>query len=487
MPPFRKLLIANRGEIAARVLKSAQALGYPCVAVYSDADRDAPYVRQAEEAVRIGPPAVGESYLDAQAILVAANATGADAVHPGYGFLSERAEFAQACAWAGVTFVGPPPEAIELMGDKARAKARMLEAGVPCVPGYQGEAQDAASFREAAAAIGYPLLVKAAAGGGGRGMRRVEGPDGLEAALAGARSEATNAFGDGRLLLEKLVERARHVEVQVLADGHGRVLHLGERECSAQRRYQKVIEECPSPVVDPELRARMGAAAVAAAEAIGYVGAGTVEFLLAEDGAFYFLEMNTRLQVEHPVTELVYGVDLVELQLRVAAGEALGLTQAELVPRGHALEARLYAEDPAEGFLPQAGELLAWRPPAGAGVRCDHALNPRDRVSPHYDPMLAKLIAVGATREEARRRLRRALEETVALGVATNQGYLARLLESEPFRAADVRTDTLAQLGELTRTPAPSDAVWALALALGPRGPVAPVALRLGEVERREI
>jgi len=491
VPAFRKLLIANRGEIACRVLRSAQALGYPCVAVYSDADRDGPWVSQAEEAVRIGPAPVGESYLDAQTILIAANQTGADAVHPGYGFLSERAEFAQACAWAGLTFVGPPAEAIALMGDKARAKARMLEAGVPCLPGYQGDAQDDASFGAAAEEVGYPLLVKAAAGGGGRGMRRVGAADELEAALSGARSEAENAFGDGRLLLEKLVERARHVEVQVLADAHGTVLHLGERECSAQRRFQKVIEEAPSPAVDAELRQRMGQAAVAAAQAIGYVGAGTVEFLLGEDGAFYFLEMNTRLQVEHPVTEMAYGVDLVELQLRVAAGEPLTLTQAELQPRGHAIEVRLYAEDPAQGFLPQAGELLAWEP--GAGARCDHGLRSRDRVSPYYDPMIAKLIVHGADREEARRRLLRALRDTVALGVTTNQGYLGRLLESEPFKAGDLRTDSLAQLPELAAAPEPADGVWALALVLGAAGPGSrargaqayPRALRLGERERQ--
>ncbi|MEZ6186892.1 MAG: biotin carboxylase N-terminal domain-containing protein [Planctomycetota bacterium] len=487
---FTKLLIANRGEIAARVLRSARAEGYACVAVYSDADRDAPHVRAACEAVRIGPGPVAASYLDPQALLRAARLTGADAVHPGYGFLSENAGFARACAEAGLVFVGPPPAAIELMGDKARAKARMLEAGVPCLPGYQGDAQDLERLGAAATEVGFPLLVKAAAGGGGRGMRRVDGPEGLAAAVAAARSEAEHAFGDGRLLLERLVTRARHVEVQVLADTHGAVVHLGERECSAQRRYQKVLEECPSPAVDADLRARMGQAAVDAAAAIGYVGAGTVEFLLAEDGAFYFLEMNTRLQVEHPVTELVYGVDLVALQLAVAAGAPLPFTQAELVPRGHAIEARLYAEDPAQGFAPQAGELLAWSP--AEGLRCDHSLRARDRVSPFYDPLLAKLIGAGADREQARRRLLRGLERTVALGLPTNRGYLARLVAAEPFVAGALTTESLAALGALTLTPDPPPEAWALALVLGVDGPREPAwgaralprALRIGELER---
>ncbi|MGE0706648.1 MAG: biotin carboxylase N-terminal domain-containing protein [Planctomycetota bacterium] len=475
MPRFRKLLVANRGEIACRVIRSARALGYATVAVYSDADRDAPHVRLADEAVRLGPAPVGESYLSLEALLQAAGRSGADALHPGYGFLSERADLARACAWGGLVFVGPPAEAIELMGDKARAKVKMRAAGVPCLPGYDGEAQDDAALLAAAEGVGFPLLVKAAAGGGGRGMRRVERPADLPAALAGARSEAQNAFGDGRLLLERLVERARHVEVQVLADEHGKVLHLGERDCSAQRRYQKVLEEAPSPAVDEALRARLGAAATAAARAIGYVGAGTVELLLAPDHSFSFLEMNTRLQVEHPVTELVTGLDLVELQLRVAAGEPLPLEQEQVRLRGHAIEVRLYAEDPAQGFLPQTGRLLAWEAPEGEGLRTDHGLAPGFQVTPHYDPLLAKLIAVGQDREEARRRLLAGLRRTVALGVSHNKAFLQALLEHETCVAGELTTGFLESPAaeSLRAAPAPSAEAVALAAVLGAAGPAA--------------
>jgi geranyl-CoA carboxylase alpha subunit len=457
---FKKLLVANRGEIAARILRTARGLGYPCVAVYSDADAGAPHVRLADEAVRIGAGPARESYLRGEAILEAAARTGADAVHPGYGFLSEDADFAAACAWAGLVFVGPPADAIERMGDKARAKALMRAAGVPCVPGYDGDAQDDAALTAAAEQVGFPLLVKAAAGGGGRGMRRVERPADLLRAVASAREEAQGAFGDDRLLLERLVVGARHVEVQVMADAHGTTLHLGERDCSMQRRYQKVIEECPSPAVDADLRTRMGEAAVAAARAVGYQGAGTIEFLLDQDGAFYFLEMNTRIQVEHPVTELVTGLDLVALQLRVAAGEPLGLTQGDVVMRGHAIEARLYAEDPYAGHLPQTGRVVAFEPASGPGLRCDHALAAGQEISPFYDPMVAKVIAHGRDREEARRRLRLALRDTTLLGLRSNKRLLGDLLGHPTFVDGAVTTGFLDAL----ETPRPAPTPRALAI-----------------------
>jgi len=464
---FRKLLVANRGEIAARVIRSARALGYPTVAVYSDADRDAPHVALADEAVRIGPPPARSSYLDAQALLAACDRTGADAVHPGYGFLAENAEFAAACAWAGRVFVGPPPEAIELMGDKARAKARMEEAGVPVVPGYRGDPSDDA-LRAAAADVGFPLLVKAAAGGGGRGMRRVDDPAELPEALASARREATSAFGSGDLLLERLVERARHVEVQVFADQAGGALHLGERDCSVQRRFQKVVEEAPSPAVDADLRTRMGEAAVAAARAIGYVGAGTVELLLGPDGEFYFLEMNTRLQVEHPVTEEVTGLDLVALQLRIAAGEPLPFPQEEVRLEGHAIEVRLYAEDPYAGHAPQTGPVLAWAPAAGPGLRCDHGLRAGQEVTAHYDPMIGKLVARGRDREEARRRLVLALRRTALLGFATNKRFLGAVLEHPTFVQGEAWTGFLdsAEGAGLAERPEPAPRLLALGAAL---------------------
>ena len=438
---FTKLLVANRGEIAVRVLRTARDLGYPSVAVYSDADAEAPHVAMADEAVRIGPAAAADSYLRVDRILEAAARTGADAIHPGYGFLSENSAFATACAEAGITFVGPPAEAMAAMGDKARAKAVAESAGVPTVPGWRGDAQDDATLRAAALEVGFPLLVKASAGGGGRGMRRVDAADELEAAFAGARKEALGAFGSDHLLLERLVEGARHVEVQVLADTHGHVIHLGERDCSTQRRYQKVLEEAPSPAVDAPLRARMGAAAVALATQIGYVGAGTVEFLLGEGGAFYFLEMNTRLQVEHPVTELVCGdLDLVAMQLAVAAGEALPIAQEDVNIEGHAIEARLYAEDPHAGHLPQTGRILAFEPEESAWIRCDHAIEAGGVISAWYDPMIGKLICWGVDREQARRRLVCALGRTVLLGPQTNKGFLKTLLEHPAFAAGEVTT-----------------------------------------------
>ena len=437
---FGKILVANRGEIAWRIMRTARAMGYRTVAVYSDADKEAPHVAFADEAVRIGPSPVGESYLSIDRLLEAAHRSGADAIHPGYGFLSENEAFAAACEKAGLVFIGPPPAAIAAMGNKAAAKRRMIDAGVPCVPGYQGADQSDATLETEARKIGLPVMVKAAAGGGGRGMRLVERDADLPEAIRTARAEAQSAFGSGELILEKAVVDARHVEIQVFADAHGNVIHLGERDCSMQRRHQKVIEEAPSPAVDADLRGRMGAAAVAAARAIGYRGAGTVEFLLAADGAFYFLEMNTRLQVEHPVTEAITGQDLVAWQLKVAAGEKLPLAQAQVKFSGHAIEARLYAEDAYAGFLPQTGRVDVWRPATGAGIRVDHGMKDGLAISPFYDPMIAKLIAHGATREEARTRLVRALRETVVLGPTTNRHFLIRLLEHPEFAAGKATT-----------------------------------------------
>ena len=440
MPDFRTILVANRGEIACRVMRTATAMGYRTAAVYSEADVEAEHVRRADVAACIGPAEAKASYLDIQAIVSAAKRLGAEAVHPGYGFLSENAAFARACTEAGLVFIGPPADAIEAMGNKAEAKRRMVKAGVPCVPGYQGSDQSDAALAREAERIGFPLMVKAAAGGGGRGMRLVSAKTDLAAALARARAEAESAFGSGELILEKAIADARHVEIQVLADAHGHVVHLGERDCSVQRRHQKVIEEAPSPAVNAELRARMGAAAVAAAKAIGYTNAGTVEFLLAGDGAFYFLEMNTRLQVEHPVTEMITGLDLVELQIRIARGEPLPIRQEDVRFDGHAIEARLYAEAPHKGFLPQSGQLVAWRPPTGAGVRVDHGLGDGQTISPYYDPLLAKVIAHGSTREEARRRLIQALQDTVALGLATNRGFLIDCLGHADFAGGGATT-----------------------------------------------
>ena len=440
MQRFGTILVANRGEIAVRVLRTARALGYRTAAIYSEADAGAPHVRMADTAAPVGPAPAGESYLAIDNILRAARQTGADAVHPGYGFLSENADFARACAKAGLTFIGPDAEAIAIMGDKAGARRRMAAAGVPCVPGYDSPEQDEAALLEAASAIGFPVMVKASAGGGGRGMRLVREAADLPAALAAARSEAESAFGDGRLILEKAIERPRHVEIQVFADRHGTVIHLGERDCSVQRRHQKVLEEAPCPVLDEELRAAMGAAAVEAARNIGYCGAGTVEFLLDAERRFWFLEMNTRLQVEHPVTEAITGLDLVALQIRVAEGRPLGLAQADFRPSGHAIEARLYAEDAARGFLPAAGDIALWQPAAGEGVRIDSGVESGQTVSPLYDPMIAKAIAHGATREIARRRLVRALADSVLFGPTTNRRFLIDCLANEAFAAGEATT-----------------------------------------------
>jgi geranyl-CoA carboxylase alpha subunit len=441
------LLVANRGEIAVRVLRTAAALGLRTTAVFSDADADAPHVHLADEAVRLGPAPAVDSYLDVAALLAAAARTGADAVHPGYGFLSENAAFARAVEAAGLVWVGPPAAAIETMGDKAAAKRLLGPEGVPLLPGHQGADQSDAALLAAAADVGLPLMVKAAAGGGGRGMRLVASTDELAGALTAARREALAAFGDGTLLLERALSAPRHVEVQVLGDTHGTVRSLGVRDCSVQRRHQKVVEEAGDELLPPAVRAAVEQAAVTAARAVDYVGAGTVEFLLdPADDAFWFLEMNTRLQVEHPVTELVTGLDLVAWQLRVAAGEALPDDLFAGMPGGHAIEVRLYAEDPAAGHLPQTGTLLAWRVPDG--VRVDTGVEAGSVVTPHYDPMLAKLVAHGPDRETARRRLADALDRLTCLGVTTNRTFLARVLRAPGFAAARPTTRLLADVGD---------------------------------------
>lgn len=442
---FTKVLVANRGEIAARVMQTAKALGYQTVAVYSDADKNARHVQVADEAVYIGPSKVAESYLSIPNIIAAAKATGADAVHPGYGFLSENTDFAQACIDNNITFIGPTAKAIELMGSKRLSKIAMIEAGVPCVPGYEGAQQDIDYLAEQASNIGFPLMVKASAGGGGRGMRLVHQQADLLEALKTARSEAENAFGSGELIIEKAVIAPRHVEIQVFGDTHGNHVYLFERDCSIQRRHQKVVEEAPCPVMTPELRQRMGEAAVAAAKSCDYVGAGTVEFLLDQSGEFYFLEMNTRLQVEHPVTELITGLDLVEWQLRVANGETLPLQQHELSFSGHAIEVRLYAEDPRQEFLPQTGKVLRWQPASLPGVRIDHGMLGQDEVSPFYDPMVAKVIAYGKTRNDAIRLLARAVDDCVLLGVNSNKEFLVNLLRHPVVVAGDTNTAFIQQ------------------------------------------
>jgi 3-methylcrotonyl-CoA carboxylase alpha subunit len=441
---FGKILIANRGEIACRVIDTARRLGVKTVAVHSTADQNARHVRLADEAVHIGPAPARESYLVAQRILDAALATGAQAVHPGYGFLSENADFAEACQRAGVTFIGPPASAIRAMGSKSAAKALMGEAGVPLTPGYHGADQGPAVLQAAADRIGYPVLIKATAGGGGRGMRRVDAAADFPSALAACRREALQAFGDDRVLVEQYVLRPRHVEVQVFADQHGHCIHLFERDCSVQRRHQKILEEAPAPGMTPERRAAMGAAAVAAARAVGYVGAGTVEFIVHPDGRFHFMEMNTRLQVEHPVTEMITGLDLVEWQLRVAAGEPLPLRQEQVELDGHAIEARICAEDPERGFLPSTGRLVHLaQPEPSFHVRIDTGVEEGDEISPHYDAMIAKLIVWDRTREAALARLRLALAQYRVVGVENNVEFLARVAASPSFAGADLDTDLI--------------------------------------------
>ncbi len=469
---FRTILVANRGEIACRVMRTARTLGYRTVAVYSDADAGTPHVVMADEAVRIGPALAAESYLNVAVILDAAQRTGADAVHPGYGFLSENAAFAQACADAGMVFIGPPAAAIAAMGDKAGAKRRMIAAGVPTVPGYPGDEQGDERLIAEAEALGFPLLVKAVAGGGGRGMRLAGSAAELPEALAGARREALAAFGDATLMLERLITQGRHIEIQVFADAHGNALHLGERDCTAQRRRQKVIEEAPSPIVTATMRESMGRDAVAAALAVGYRGAGTVEFIVDAELKHYFLEMNTRLQVEHPVTEMITGLDLVEWQLRVAAGEALPLRQEQIRFEGHAIEARLYAEDPCAGFAPQTGTVLHFRPEDAlrTGVRIDAGIVQGGKVTPHYDPMLAKVIAHGCNRDDAIRRLIAALEDAPLLGVANNGRVLRDLLDHERFRGASLHTALLDEWAAgdepILQGPRPTEDDWQLAAAL---------------------
>ncbi len=486
----RKLLVANRGEIAVRIIRACQEMGIASVAVYSDADAGAQHVALADEAVRLGPPPPQDSYLRAERVIEAARARGCDAIHPGYGFLSENPDFADAVRAAGLLFVGPTGAAMRAMGSKTAARRAATAAGVPVVPGYQ-ESQEPADLRAAADRIGYPLLVKAVAGGGGKGMRRVEQADALPAALESARREAQNAFGDNRIYLEKWLPDPRHVEFQVVGDEQGALLHLFERECSVQRRHQKIIEETPSPLLDDALRAAMGAAAVAAARAVGYTNAGTVEFLVDAERRFYFLEMNTRLQVEHPVTELVTGIDLVKLQIRLAAGRPLPLRQEQVQARGHAIECRIYAEDPAAGFLPSTGRVWQAVEPVGPGVRVDAGVTSGDTVTLHYDPMIAKLIVLGEDRADAIGRMEWALRHYVLLGeVTTNIAFLRAVLAHPTFRSGEQTTGFVERemaawmpLAEAER--APPDAVWiaaalhevlagsAAGVSTAPAGPVA--------------
>ncbi|MCB9133893.1 MAG: acetyl-CoA carboxylase biotin carboxylase subunit [Anaerolineales bacterium] len=444
---FSKILIANRGEIAVRILRACREMDIRTVAVYSETDSHALHVQLADEAVCIGPPPARESYLQSEKIIQAAKETGAQAIHPGYGFLSENATFAQAVTDAGLIFIGPPASAIEAMGDKAHARALMQKAGVPVVPGYQGDDQTEVTLTAEAARIGYPILVKAAAGGGGKGMRIAQTPADLPEALAAARREALHAFGDDQLILEKYLAEARHVEIQILADQHGHTLHLNERECSIQRRHQKIIEETPSPLLDEALRAEMGAAAIAAAQAVGYTNAGTIEFIVdPHTRAHYFLEMNTRLQVEHPITEFITGLDLVQWQIKIAAGHSLGpdsptpLLPHTLSPRGHAIEVRLYAEDPASGFLPASGPLLTFLPPTGPGVRVDTGFQTGDTLTTHYDPLIAKIIVHAEDRPAAIRKMQTALHDTVLLGLMTNLEFLQTVLAHPIFQAGEATT-----------------------------------------------
>jgi acetyl-CoA carboxylase biotin carboxylase subunit len=474
---MKRVLVANRGEIAVRIIRACHEEGLEAIAVYSEPDRLSPHVRSADAAVGIGPAAAAESYLHIERLLEAARRTGADAVHPGYGFLAERAEFAEEVERAGLVFVGPSPAAIRAMGEKTAARQRMAEAKVPFVPGTTKPVGNAAAAVTAANKLGFPIMLKAVAGGGGRGMRQAGSADELTNVFRQASSEAKSAFGDGSLYLEKLIERPRHVEIQVLADRHGRTVHLGERECSVQRRHQKLIEESPSPAVTPELRRRMGESAVRAAEVVGYVSAGTVEFLLAPTGEFYFLEMNTRIQVEHPVTELVYGVDLVREQLRIAAGKPMSLREGPLEPRGHALECRITSEDPFQGFVPSTGRIEFLRPPAGPGVRWDSGVEMGTDVGLFYDPLLAKLVVWGDDREGAIRRMERALNELWIVGVQTSQPFHRRVLAEPEFRSGRYDIGYLERMGPRLLDPAIPDTELELAA----------VAVALAEEEARQV
>jgi len=465
MPDLKRVLVANRGEIALRIIRACHEEGVESVAVYSDADRLSPHVRAATRAVALGAPPASESYLNIPKLIAAARDTGCQAIHPGYGFLSERAPFAAAVRDAGLTFVGPSPEAIKAMGDKTEARRRMKQAGVPIVPGLTSPLQDAAQAAREAERIGFPMMFKAAAGGGGKGMRLVRTRDEAASAFEAARSEAQKAFGDCSVYIEKYIERPRHVEIQILGDTHGRVVALGERECSIQRRHQKLIEESPSVAVSPALRRRMGEAATAAATAVGYVGAGTIEFLLAANGEFYFLEMNTRIQVEHPVTELVYGVDLVREQLRIAMGHPMRIHRGALEPRGHAIECRITAEDPFNGFLPATGVVKYLRVPGGPGIRWDGGVEAGNEVTLHYDPLIAKLIVWGENRDAALARLQRALRELVIVGLPTSQAFHLRVLADPDFRSGAFDIGYLERQGEaLLAAPLPDSLLKPLAV-----------------------
>jgi 3-methylcrotonyl-CoA carboxylase alpha subunit len=466
---FQKILIANRGEIACRVIKTARRLGIATVAVYSEADADARHVRLADEAVLIGPAAPRESYLVIDKMIAAAQQTGAQAIHPGSGFLSENPDFAEACAANGIVFIGPPAEAIRAMGSKSTAKALMARAGIPLTPGYHGDNQEPAFLREQANQIGYPVLIKASAGGGGKGMRVVERAEDFETALASCQREASSAFGDARVLVEKYLTQPRHIEIQVFGDAHGNTMHLFERDCSVQRRHQKVLEEAPAPGMTSERRAAMGRAAVEAAKAVGYIGAGTVEFIVSPESVFYFMEMNTRLQIEHPITEMITGLDLVEWQLRVACGEPLPLTQEQLQIHGHALEARIYAEDPAKGFLPSTGKLAHLAPPEeNLHVRVDTGVEEGDEIGPFYDPMIAKLIVWDTSREQALARMLQALAKYRIVGVANNVDFLSRLVASPAFTRADLDTGLIERERDflfVTGSPIPREVFLVAALA----------------------
>lgn len=440
---FSKILVANRGEIARRIFRACRELGVRSVAIYSEVDRSAPWARLADESYQIDGVTARETYLNQEAIFAIAEATGVEAIHPGYGFLSENADFAEACAAHGVHFIGPQPRAMRLLGSKASARDLARDANVPVIPGVDGAGLSDEALQEAAREIGFPVLIKASAGGGGKGMRIVEAPEAFGDALRQARNEARSSFGDDRILVEKYFSGVRHIEVQILGDRHGNIVHLFERECSVQRRHQKIIEETPSPAIDEATREAICQAALALATSVGYVNAGTVEFIVTPARAFYFLEMNTRLQVEHPITELVTGIDIAAWQIRLAAGEPLTFAQGEITQRGHALECRIYAEDPANSFLPSIGELAFYRAPSGPGVRVDDGVETGTEVSPYYDPMLGKVITYGHDREEAIRKMVRALQDTVVLGVRTNISYLIDILRQSSFVRGDVTTNFL--------------------------------------------
>lgn len=464
---FKKVLVANRGEIAVRIIKACQEMGIRTVAIYSEVDKDAPHVQLADFTINLGDPTPIESYLNIPKIIKIAQETGAEAIHPGYGFLAENPDFAQSCNDVGVKFIGPPPKVISLMGDKIAAKMTMEKAGVPVIPGYHGEKQDNASLIREGKKIGFPLLVKAAAGGGGKGIRIVHSENGLEESIEGAKRESKSAFGDDTVFIEKYLDKPRHIEFQILADEHGNIIHLFERECSIQRRHQKIIEETPSPVMTPQLREKMGKAAVDAAKAAGYTNAGTIEFMVDGNLNFYFMEMNTRLQVEHPVTEMTTGVDLAKWQLRIASGEKLTLKQSDLIQRGHAIECRIYAEDPANGFLPSVGTLEKVQAPTGPNIRDDTGIYTGMTVTPYYDPMLAKLVTYAENRDECIKKMIWALSHYIVMGVTTNISFLKKVLEHEQFKKGNITThfiDNYFKDWTITKDGLPIDAIIALAI-----------------------